>query len=60
MLDAWRSRVRMPFESTLSRLRKRAKFRSQQNVFAQCLLESICYNLKKAITLLPVSVLIEA
>jgi len=53
MLDKWRSRVRMPFESTFSRLRKRAKFRGQQKVFAQCLLESICYNLKKAIAILP-------
>ncbi len=53
MLDSWRSRVRMPFESTFSRLRKRAKFRGKQKVFAQCLFESICYNLKKAIVILP-------
>lgn len=53
MLDKWRSRMRMPFESTFSRLRKRAKFRGKQKVFAQCMFESICYNLKKAIIILP-------
>ena len=53
MLDFWRSRVRMPFESTFSRLRKRAKFRGKEKVLAQCMFESICYNLKKAIVVLP-------
>lgn len=60
MLDKWRSRVRMPFESTFSRLRKRTKFQGQQKVFTQCLFESICYNLKKAITILPRAIPIEA
>lgn len=53
MLDKWRSRVRMPFESTFSRLRKRAKFRGRKKVLFQCFAESICYNLKKAIVILP-------
>lgn len=52
-LDSWHSKLRMPFESTFSKRRKRTKFRSRVKVLAQCYMESICYNLKKAIKILP-------
>jgi len=52
-LDSWRSKVRMPFESTFSKQRKRAKYRGQTNVTFQCLAEAMVYNLKKAIRILP-------
>lgn len=52
-LDSWRSKVRMPFEGTFSKRRKRTKFRGQAKVFFQCTFEAICHNLKKAITILP-------
>jgi transposase, IS5 family len=52
-LDSWKSKTRMPFECTFSKLRKRAKFRSCVKVLMQCYMESICYNLKKAIVVLP-------
>lgn len=52
-LDRWLSRVRMPFEGTFSKLRKRAKFRGKVKVLFQCFAEAICHNLKKAVTILP-------
>lgn len=55
-LDRWRSGVRMPFEGTFSKLRKRARFKSILKVTFQCYFESICYNLKKAITILPMEI----
>lgn len=53
MLDKWLSSVRMPFEGTFSKLRKRARFRGQAKVLFQCIAESICHNLKKAVLVLP-------
>jgi IS5 family transposase len=52
-LDKWKSKTRMPFEGNFSKLRKRAKFRSQVKVLFQCFSEAICHNLKKAILILP-------
>jgi len=52
-LDAWRSKVRMPFESTFSKQHKRAKYRGQAKVLFQCLAEAMVYNLKKAVKILP-------
>lgn len=52
-LDRWKSKTRMPFECNFSKLRKRAKFRSQVKVLFQCFSEALCHNLKKAIILLP-------
>lgn len=52
-LDKWRSRIRMPFEGTFSKLSKRARYRGLIKVTFQCLFESICHNLKKAVTILP-------
>jgi transposase, IS5 family len=52
-LDRWRSKVRMPFESAFSKLRKRAKFRGLTKINFQCVFEAICHNLKKAITIIP-------
>lgn len=55
-LDRWLSRVRMPFEGTFSKLRKRAKFRGKVKVLFQCFAEAICHNLKKAVMILPMPV----
>jgi len=52
-LDSWRSKIRMPFESTFSKQSKRAKYRGQTKVLFQCLAEAIVYNLKKAVRILP-------
>lgn len=52
-LDRWKSKTRMPFERTFSKLRKRTKFRGNTKVLMQCFMESICYNLKKAVVVLP-------
>lgn len=52
-LDRWRSGIRMPFESTFSKQRKRAKYRGQVKVTFQCFAEALVYNLKKAVTILP-------
>lgn len=53
-LDSWKSKIRMPFEGNFSKLRKRAKFRSQVKVLFQCFSEAIVHNLKKALAVLPV------
>lgn len=53
-LDKWRSKVRMPFESTFSKQRKKAKYRGIKKITFQCFAEAIAYNLKKAARILPV------
>ncbi len=58
-LDRWRSCIRMPFESTFSKQRKRAKYRSQVKVTFQCFAEALVYNLKKAVHILPRLVTVE-
>ncbi|OGZ56170.1 MAG: hypothetical protein A3H64_00390 [Candidatus Ryanbacteria bacterium RIFCSPLOWO2_02_FULL_45_11c] len=52
-LDCWRSSIRMPFEGTFSKLKKRARYRGILKVEFQNLFQSLCHNLKKAITILP-------
>lgn len=52
-LDRWLSQRRSPYESTFSKLRKRARYRGKVKVLAQCFMESICFNLKKAVAILP-------
>jgi len=52
-LDKWRSGIRMPFEGTFSKLRKRAKYRSKVKVTFECFAQAMCHNLKKAINILP-------
>jgi len=52
-LDSYHSKIRMPFESTFSKQRKRAKYRGQNKVTFQCVAEAIVYNFKKAIRILP-------
>jgi len=54
-LDRWRSGIRMPFESTFSKQRKRAKYRGQAKVTFQCFFEAIAYNLKKAVRHIPMT-----
>ncbi len=48
-LDAWRSKVRMPFEGTFSKLNKKARYRGKAKVTMQVFLQSTVYNLKKAV-----------
>jgi IS5 family transposase len=56
-LDRWRSKIRMPFEATFSKLNKRARYRGSAKVLFQCFAEAIAYNLKKSIRiLLPVPI----
>ena len=52
-LDSWRSKVRMPFESTFSKQSKRARYLGQSKTNFQCLAEAMVYNLKKAVRILP-------
>jgi IS5 family transposase len=52
-LDKWRSKTRMPFEATFSKLNHRAKYRGRVKVLFQCFAEAIAYNLKKSIRFLP-------
>ncbi len=52
-LDRWRSKVRMPFEGTFSKLEKRARYKGLKKVVFQNFLDSIVHNLKKAVTILP-------
>ena len=51
-LDRWRSKIRMPFEGSFSKLQKRARYRSLVKVVYQCFLEAIVHNLKKAVWIL--------
>ncbi|MEA1909740.1 MAG: transposase [Patescibacteria group bacterium] len=55
-LDSWRSKTRMPFESTFSKMSKRAKFRGQTKVTMQCFFEALCHNLKKGISFTPLPI----
>jgi len=52
-LDRWRSRVRMPFEGTFSKLNHRARYRGCVKVYFQCVAEALIHNLKKALAVLP-------
>jgi len=52
-LDRWRSRMRMPYEGTFSKLPKKARYRGQTKVAFQNYAQSIAYNLKKAMQYLP-------
>lgn len=55
-LDSWRSKTRMPFEGTFSKIRKRAKFKGQTKVTMQYFFEAICHNIKKGITIKPLPI----
>ena len=46
-LDAWISKLRMPFEGSFSKLHRRAKYRSLVKVQFQAFAEAICFNLKR-------------
>ena len=52
-LDNWRSKTRMPFEGTFSKLSKRARYKGLEKINLQNYLQIICYNLKKAVKILP-------
>lgn len=52
-LDRWRSQTRMPFESTFSKLVKRARYRGLAKVAFQNFAQSMCFNLKKAVKITP-------
>lgn len=55
-LDGYRSKTRMPFEGTFSKLNHRARYRRQVKVLFQCFAAAICHNLKKALAVLPLRV----
>jgi len=55
-LDKWRSKIRMPYEGTFSKLEKRARYRGLVKVLFQSFAQSICFNLKKAVKILPFQV----
>lgn len=59
-LDRWRSGIRMPFEGTFSKQRKRAKYRGQTKVTFQCFFEAMVYNLKKAVRIIPIHSIVPA
>lgn len=52
-LDRWRSQIRMPFEGTFSKLAKRTRYKGQTKVAFANFAQSICFNLKKALQVLP-------
>lgn len=48
-LDAWISKIRMPFEGSFSKLHRRAKYRSLRKVQFQAFAEAICFNVKRLV-----------
>lgn len=52
-LNAWRSRIRMPFENVFSKLPKQARYRGHAKVTMQAFMQAIVHNLKKAILHIP-------
>lgn len=52
-LDRWRSKVRMPFEGTFSKLRKRTRYRGMVKISFENFAQSMVFNLKKAIKINP-------
>jgi len=52
-LNAWRSKLRMPFENVFSKLPKRARYRGHAKVTLQGFMQAIVHNLKKAILHIP-------
>lgn len=48
-LDRWRSSVRMPYESTFSKVKKNCRFRGIEKVEFQALMEATVQNLKRMI-----------
>jgi transposase, IS5 family len=51
-LDAFHSKLRMPFEGTFSKCSKRTRYRGRTKVLFQVFAESIIHNLKKAVKVL--------
>jgi len=56
-LNSWRTKVRAPFESTFSKKNKYAKYQTLAKVQFQVIAESIVYNLKKAVRIIPTQTL---
>jgi transposase, IS5 family len=52
-LDRWRTRVRMPFEGAYAQLSQRTRYRGEVKVAFQNFIESLVYNLKKAVVIIP-------
>jgi len=53
--DRWRSQIRMPYESTFSRLPQYARYRGIEKLKFQNYMQCLVYNLKKAVKLLSTS-----
>lgn len=52
-LNSWRSKMRMPFENTFSKMNKCARYRGHAKVTMQCFMQAIIHNLKKALVNIP-------
>ena len=52
-LDAYRSKIRMPFEGVFSKLSKRARYCGHAKVTMQSFLQAIAHNLKKVVAFTP-------
>ena len=50
-LDRWRSSVRMPYESTFSKIRKLCRYKGKEKVEFQALMEATVQNLKRMISI---------
>ena len=59
-LDSWRSKVRMPFEGTFSKMDKHARYRGLAKNAMQGFLQAAAFNLKKAVNILTVSPVLPA
>lgn len=52
-LDRWRSSIRMPYEGTFSSLSKRSRYCGLEKVSFQNFVQSMVFNLKKAVNIVP-------
>ncbi len=50
-LDAWISKLRMPFEGSFAKLHRRAKYRGVAKVQFQAFAEALVFNLKRVLTI---------
>lgn len=50
-LDRWRSRLRMPFENTFSKLSKKTRYRGLAKVQMQAVMEAIAFNVKRLLVI---------
>ena len=49
--DAFLSRLRMPYEGVLSKMEKRARYRTQVKVYFQALMQALVHNVKRLLVI---------